>query len=68
MKKVSIFGLGYVGAVSAGCLANDGHTLIGVDQNHLGPNLATVIQNHPGHPTPGALDGGHRHSRMNHCR
>ena len=47
--KVSILGLGYVGAVSAGCLANDGHEVIGVDPNVnkvdlLNEGMAPIIE------------------------
>lgn len=35
--RISVFGLGYVGTVSLGCLARDGHDVIGVD-----PNLGKV--------------------------
>src|SRR6266480_5506115 len=35
--RISVFGLGYVGSVTAGCLAGTGHTVVGVE-----PNLTKV--------------------------
>jgi GDP-mannose 6-dehydrogenase len=47
--KVSIFGLGYVGCVSAACLARDGHEVVGVDVvsgkvERLASGLPTVVE------------------------
>src|SRR5919109_4890028 len=50
--KVSIFGLGYVGCVTAACLAKDGHEVVGVDVvsgkvQRLASGLPTVIETGP---------------------
>ncbi|GAB4024765.1 nucleotide sugar dehydrogenase [Spirosoma koreense] len=47
--KISIFGLGYVGCVSLGCLAQNGHEMVGVDVNpikvgQINSGRATIVE------------------------
>lgn len=51
--KISIFGLGYVGTVCAGCLVSEGHSVTGVDVNankvdQMNSGMASIIE--PGLP------------------
>jgi GDP-mannose 6-dehydrogenase len=38
-RSIAVFGLGYVGAVSAACLAHSGYTVVGVDPNRTKTDL-----------------------------
>jgi GDP-mannose 6-dehydrogenase len=61
--KVSVLGLGYVGCVSATCLATMGHEVIGVDVNPVKIDLithgrATVVEERIGDLTAAAVRSG----------
>ena len=49
-NSVSVFGLGYVGCVSAACLAREGNTVVGVDVSRskvdmISAGTATIVEN-----------------------
>lgn len=61
--RIGVFGLGYVGAVSAACFANDGHFVVGIDPQQTKVDLinsgqAPIIERDlPGLIARGVRDG-----------
>jgi GDP-mannose 6-dehydrogenase len=49
--RISVFGIGYVGTVSAACLARDGHSVVAVDVNTS--KAATLAEGHSPIVEPG---------------
>ncbi|MEU8959046.1 nucleotide sugar dehydrogenase [Streptomyces sp. NPDC048518] len=61
--RVSVLGLGYVGCVSAACLAGQGHEVIGVDVNQAKVDLvnagkAPVVEERIGELVAGVVESG----------
>jgi GDP-mannose 6-dehydrogenase len=54
VKKIAVFGLGYVGCVSAGCLSRDSHQVFGVEVNP--DKIAEVNAGHAPIYEPGLSD------------
>src|SRR5215467_8903496 len=61
--RISIFGIGYVGAVSAACLAADGHDVVAVDTNAhkvkmLNDGIAPIVEAGLAELVRGGVRGG----------
>ena len=62
--RIAVFGLGYVGAVACGCLASDGHEVVGVDPVQAKVDLINqgqtpVIEAEIGEKVSHAVASGH---------
>lgn len=61
--RISVFGLGYVGVVSAACLARDGHRVVGVDPQRekvglVGQGRAPIVEQYVGELIEAAVAQG----------
>lgn len=61
--RISVLGLGYVGCVSAACLANDGHEVTGVDINpvkvgHINDGMTPIIEEQIGDLIASTVESG----------
>ena len=59
---VSVFGLGYVGCVSAACFAKEGHNVVGVDVSKAKVDMITILVR------PSRMQLQSRHPRRLHLR
>lgn len=62
-SAISVFGLGYVGCVSAACLAAHGHRVVGVDVNHdkvdcLAQGRSPIVEDEIGDLTAAVIADG----------
>lgn len=70
--QISVFGLGYVGAVSGACLADMGHDVVGVDVipqkvDLLNQGAATIVEENIGELTAKAVKSGRFRATLD-CR
>src|SRR5258708_16528953 len=61
--RIAVFGLGYVGIVSAACLAERGHEVVGVDPSHdkvamVAQGRSTIVEERIGELVSEAVSSG----------